>query len=70
VWAVGFDWLSSKNRTVGSGQTLFSQKTDTAGDTYWVQSTTSPTPAAGTSVTINDTAPTTDPYDLILVEIL
>jgi hypothetical protein len=70
VWAVGFDWLSSKNRTVGSGQTLFSQKTDTAGDTYWVQSTTSPTPAAGTSVTINDTAPTTDPYDLVVVEIL
>jgi hypothetical protein len=70
VWAVGFDWLSAKNRTVGSGQTLFSQKTDKANNTYWVQSTTSPTPSAGTGVTINDTAPTTDPYDLVLVEIL
>ena len=70
VWAAGFDWLSSTHRTVGSGQKLFSQNTDSANDTYWVQSTTSPTPAAGTSVTINDTAPTTDPYDLVLVEIL
>jgi hypothetical protein len=70
VWAVGFDWLHAKKRTVGSGQTLFSQNLDRANNTYWVQSTKSPTPAAGTSVTINDTAPTTDPYDLVLVEIL
>jgi hypothetical protein len=70
VWAVGFDWLHAAKRTVGSGQTLFSQNLDKANNTYWVQSTTSPTPAAGTSVTINDTAPTTDPYDLVLVEIL
>jgi hypothetical protein len=71
VWAVGFDWAKAANRTVGSGQTLFSQTLyNSAQDTYWVQSTTNPTPAAGTGVTINDTAPTTDPYDLVLVEIL
>jgi hypothetical protein len=70
VWGVGFDWLKAINRTVGSGQKIFSQHTDSANNTYWVQSTTSPTPAAGTGVTINDTAPTTDPYDLVLVEIL
>jgi len=70
VWAVGFDWLKATKRTVGSGQTLFSQNLDAANNTYWVQSTTSPTLAAGTSVTINDTTPTTDPYDLVLVEIL
>jgi sugar lactone lactonase YvrE len=71
VWAVGFDWATGTGRTVGSGQTLFSQNVETGpGNTFWVQSTTSPTPAAGTSVTINDTAPKTDPYDLVLVEIL
>jgi hypothetical protein len=30
---------------------------------------TQPTSAAGTSVTINDTAPATDPYNLVVVEI-
>jgi hypothetical protein len=71
VWAVGFDWLHATPRKVGSGQTLFSQNLDSsAQNTYWTQSTTSPTPVAGTPVTINDTAPTTDPYDLVLVEIL
>jgi hypothetical protein len=69
VWGVGFDWLKSVNRTPGAGQTLFSQ-TKVATNTSWLQSTTNPTPAAGTPVTINDTAPTTDPYDLVLVEIL
>jgi hypothetical protein len=69
VWGVGFDWLKATNRTVGPGQKIFTQHTDAANNTYWVQSTTGPTPAAGTGVTINDTAPTTDPYDLVLVEI-
>lgn len=71
VWAVGFDWAKATSRTVGPGQTLFSQNLDkTAQNTFWVQSTTSPTLAIGTSVTINDTAPTADPYDLVLVEVL
>jgi IgGFc binding protein/Bacterial Ig-like domain (group 1) len=71
VWGVGFDWANAKARTVGSGQTLFSQNLDKPSkNTFWTQSTTSPTPVAGTTVTINDTAPTGDPYDLVLVEIL
>jgi hypothetical protein len=39
------------------------------GDTYWVQRRSATTPAAGTVVTINDTAPTTDRWNLSLVEI-
>jgi hypothetical protein len=35
-----------------------------------VQSISAVTPTAGMSVTINDTAPRTDPYDLLLVEVL
>lgn len=70
VWGVGFDWLHATPRTVGAGQTLFAQHTDANDNTEWVQSTTAPTLAAGTSVTINDTAPTSDPFDLVVVEIL
>ena len=52
------------------GQTLVDQFLAPAGDTYWVQRQNSPTPASGTAVTINDTAPTTDQYNLTLIEIL
>ena len=40
------------------------------GDTYWVQRQNSITPVSGTLVTINDTAPTTDRYNLSIAEIL
>jgi len=35
-----------------------------------VQRTTNPVAAAGTSVTINDTAPANHQYNLVIVEIL
>jgi choice-of-anchor C domain-containing protein len=69
VFAVGNDWTASAPRTVGANQTLLTQSTDARGDTYWVQYLTAPTPIAGTSVTINDTAPTQDRWNLALVEI-
>lgn len=69
VFAIGDDWLKSVHRTVGPGQTLVHEATDAVGDTYWVQSQAGLTLHAGTPVTINDTAPATDPYNLILVEI-
>lgn len=70
VWAMGDDWLKSIKRTVPAGQVILHQATDRVGDTYWVQSTATPTAAASTPVTINDTAPTTDPYNLVLLEVL
>jgi hypothetical protein len=69
VFAVGNDPSALVPRTVGAGQTLVSQSTDINGDTYWVQSLSAPTPTAGTAVTINDTAPTYDMWNLTLVEI-
>ena len=71
-WAfgVGNDYDSPTPRTVGSGQTLIHQYMPPVGDTYWVQGQNSPTPASGTTVTINDTAPTTDRYNLTICEIL
>lgn len=70
VWAAGDDWLASIPRTVPAGQTLWHQAFDPVGDTYWVQSTEGITKEAGTAVKINDPAPTTDPFDLVLVEVL
>jgi chitodextrinase len=70
VWAVGEDWDKATARTVGPGQTLIDQFLSPSGDTFWTQRQSSPTPAAGTTVTINDTAPTTDRWDLALVEVL
>jgi hypothetical protein len=69
VFAAGDDWLHSAARTTGSAQALVHESNDSA-DTYWVQSTSGITSKAGTKVTINDTKPPKDPYNLILVEIL
>jgi len=70
VFGVGNDWDNATARTVPAGQTMVHQYLATVGDTYWVQSQTAPTPVAGTVVTINDTAPTTDRYNLTIVEVL
>ncbi len=71
VFAVGNDWDRAVTRTVGTGQSLVSQWVDTAaGDTFWVQSRTAVTPTLGTAVTLNDTAPTNDRWNLTAVEVL
>ena len=70
VFAVGDDPHAALPRTVGAGQTLIAQAFDSGGNTYWLQAAGSPTSIVGTPVTINDTAPASDPYNLLLVEIL
>jgi Bacterial Ig-like domain (group 1) len=70
VWASGDDWLASVKRSPGPAQKVWHEGFDAVGDTYWVQSTEAVTKAAGTSVTINDTAPANDPFNLVLVEVL
>jgi hypothetical protein len=70
VWGVGNDWDNASPRSVGSGQTKFDEFLAGSGDTYWVQSQTAPGGASGSSVTLNDTAPTTDHWDLSTIEIL
>jgi hypothetical protein len=69
VIGVGNDWDSAISRTPGPNQTVVHQYLSTTGDTYWVQEATSLSPA-GTLVTVNDTAPTTDRYNLSICEIL
>jgi uncharacterized protein (TIGR03437 family) len=70
VIGVGTDMRGVTARTVASNQTMVHQDLASTTDTYWVQRMTSTTPLSGTSVTINDSAPTGDPYNLSIVEIL
>ncbi len=70
VVGVGTDTRSATARTVGSGQALVHQYLASVSDTYWVQRMSSATAASGSSVTISDTAPTSDPYNLSIAEIL
>jgi hypothetical protein len=70
VIGVGNDFDNAVARTVGSGQTLVHQDLASTGDTYWIQRQTNPVASAGTSVTINDTAPTKDRFNLSIAEIL
>jgi hypothetical protein len=74
VWASGNDPSAATLRGVPSGQTAWIQATLSgnvygAPSTFWTQSTNSFTPTAGTSVTINDTSPTKDAYNLVLAEV-
>src|SRR5439155_1562250 len=70
VLGVGNDFDNAIARTPGSGQKLIHQYLTPAGDTYWVQMQSNQIPSSGTSVSINDTAPTSDRYNLSVVEVL
>ena len=70
VFGVGNDWDKAINRTPGPNQSIVHQYLAPVNDTYWVQSQNAVTQQAGTTVVINDTAPTTDRYNLSLVEVL
>jgi Bacterial Ig domain/Lysyl oxidase len=71
AYAVGNDYDHAISRTLAAGQALVSQWLDTGtGDTYWVQRTDAASLAAGQSVTLSDTAPTADQWNLAAVEVL
>ncbi len=70
VFGVGNDYDNAIARTPGAGQSLVHQLLSATGDTYWMQMQNSPTPLSGTSVTINDTAPAGDRYNLSIVEVV
>lgn len=70
VWGVGTDWSNPISHAPGPNQTLVDQFLAPAGDTYWVQRQNSAPPTNGTPVSINDTSPTTDRWNLAIIEIL
>ena len=69
VFAVGNDISAATARTVGANQTMVHQFLSTSPATYWVQRQNATAQLSGTTVTINDTAPLLDPYNLSVVEI-
>lgn len=70
VFAVGNDWDSATARTFPSGWTKLDEWSNSAsGDDYWSQYTNTPTGAAGSVVKAGDTAPTTDRWNLVAVEL-
>jgi hypothetical protein len=71
VFGTGNDYDGATARTLGGGQTMRHQWLDTgSGDTFWAQSQTSPTAAAGTVVPIDDAAPSNHQWNLASVEVL
>src|SRR6185436_18993567 len=71
VYGVGNDWDRATARTLGAGQTMVHQLVDSAtGDTYWVQNQTAPIASSGTTVQLNDTAPSTDRWNFSAVEVV
>ncbi len=70
VFAVGHDWDNAISRTLAPNQTLLYQFLDNGvGDTTWSQYTTAVIPGSLTPVTMSDTAPTGDQWDLAAVEL-
>src|SRR5579859_8098837 len=70
VWATGNDWDKATARTVGNGQTKVNEYLASVGDTYWVQRQNTVTANSGTAVTMNDTTPTSDHWNLAGIEIM
>ncbi len=70
VVGVGADWDNAMARVPDPGQSLVHQFLSGAGDTYWVQMQNALNPASGAQLTIGDTSPTGDRYDLSICEIL
>jgi hypothetical protein len=70
VLGVGNDYDDAISRTPGANQRLVDEYLAPTGDTYWVQTQNALIPASGTVVTINDTAPNFDRYNLTICEII
>ncbi|HEX7287725.1 MAG TPA: Ig-like domain-containing protein [Candidatus Angelobacter sp.] len=70
VLGVGNDFSNAIARTLGPNQTMVHQFLSPTGDTYWVQRQGAPIALSGTTVNINDTAPSGDQYNLSIVEVL
>lgn len=70
VVGVGDDYDEAISRNPSAGQTVVHQDLSPTGDTYWVQQITAAIPVTGTEVTLGDSAPTTDRYNLSICEIV
>ena len=70
VVGVGNDYDNAIARTPLAAQTVIHQDLSPTQDTYWVQQLNATVPAKGTTVTLGDSAPTTDRYNVSICEVL
>ena len=71
VFSVGNDWDGATARELRFGQVMGHQWVDTAvGDTFWMQHSSAPTPAAGTEVNAGTLAPPSGRWNMAAVEVL
>jgi hypothetical protein len=71
VFAAAIDSTAATARTAAPNQLLLAQYLDTrATDAFWVQQTTAQAGPAGSVVTVSDTAPTSDAWNLAVVEVI
>lgn len=71
AFGTGDDWDRAVARTLESGQELLAQDLDTAaGNTFWTQYATAPSLASGRALTIADSAPANDRWNLAAVEVV
>jgi len=69
IYGVGIDFDRAVARTVPAGQTKVHEFLAPSGDTMWMQSLNATTAPAGSTVTLNDTAPANDQWNFAIVEI-
>jgi Big-like domain-containing protein len=69
VYGVGNDFDRAIARTVPATQSKIHEFLAPSGDTFWVQALNGTVAAAGTVVTLNDTAPTADQWNFAIVEL-
>ena len=71
AFGTGNDWSKSVARTLGAGQEMLSQTLESgSGDTFWTQYQKSPSAEVGQTMTVNDTAPTSDVWNMAAVEVI
>jgi Bacterial Ig domain len=71
VFAAGNDWDRAVARTFPVGWVKLDQWLNTgSGDTYWSQYTNHPTGKAGSKISVGDSAPTNDHWNLAAVELV
>jgi hypothetical protein len=70
IVGAGNDFDNALSRTPLTGQSLISQTLSSTADTYWVQQVNAQTALQGTRITLGDSAPTSDQYNLSICEIL
>jgi Abnormal spindle-like microcephaly-assoc'd, ASPM-SPD-2-Hydin len=70
IVGAGNDFDKALARTPLTGQSLLNQSYSSTGDSYWVQQVNAQTALKGTQITLGDSAPTSDQYNLSICEIV